>query len=125
MPGSVQGAGILQRTAVLMKIIPIMWNLHSAWGMKVINKTSKQSIKLDGDKCYEKNAERIDEKCQGVVRAEILNMTVNEDLKKEGYTWETSIIEKGGDHLGIEDLPRQRISKVRVEGCLRRHRTRN
>lgn len=54
--------------------------------MKVINKTSKQSIKLDGDKCYEKNAERIDEKCQGVVRAEILNMTVNEDLKKEDYT---------------------------------------
>lgn len=54
MPGSVQGTGILQRTAVLMKIIPITWNLHSAGGMKVINKTSKQSIKLDGDKCYEK-----------------------------------------------------------------------
>lgn len=69
-----------------MKIIPIMWNSHSAGGMKVINKTSKQRIKLDGDKCYEKNAERIDEKCQGAVRAATLNTTVNEGLKKEGDT---------------------------------------
>lgn len=33
-----------------------------------------------------KNAERIDEKCQGAVRAAILNMTVNEGLKKEDDT---------------------------------------
>lgn len=66
----------------------------------------------DGGKWHEnnsgekENAEKINEKCP--VRSTTLNMTVNEGLKNEVILGERPKVEKGRNHLGSEDLSRQR-----------------
>lgn len=69
--------------------------------------------KIQGKK--ENKAEKIDEKSP--VRSKTLNMTVNEGLKNEVQLGGRLKVEKERNHLGSDDLSRQRRSRVRVETC--------
>lgn len=60
--------------------------------------------KIQGEK--ENKAEKIDEK--GPVRSKTLNMTVNEGLKNEVLLGERPKVEKERNHLGSDDLSRER-----------------